>query len=85
MEDEGVYILDEPENSLSPEMQYNLSQLILYMARYNNSQISWRRILRFYWVSREQEFIILMNDPSKCANLRSWNRCDFTMIFCVNG
>lgn len=39
MEDEGVYILDEPENSLSPEMQYNLSQLILYMARYNNSQI----------------------------------------------
>ena len=39
MEDEGVYILDEPENSLSSEMQYNLSQLILYMARYNNSQI----------------------------------------------
>lgn len=39
MEDEDVYILDEPENSLSPEMQYNLSQLILYMARYNNSQI----------------------------------------------
>ena len=31
MEDEGVYILDEPENSLSPEMQYNVSQLILYM------------------------------------------------------
>ena len=39
MEDEGVYILDEPENSLSPEMQYNLSQLILYMASHNNSQI----------------------------------------------
>lgn len=39
MEQEGVYILDEPENSLSPEMQYKLSQLILYMARYNNSQI----------------------------------------------
>lgn len=39
MEDEGVYILDEPENSLSPEMQYKLSQLILYMAHYNNSQI----------------------------------------------
>lgn len=31
MEDEGVYILDEPENSLSPEMQYNVSQLILYI------------------------------------------------------
>lgn len=39
MEQEGVYILDEPENSLSPEMQYKLSQLILYMARYNNCQI----------------------------------------------
>ncbi|MBO8431886.1 MAG: AAA family ATPase [Bacteroidetes bacterium] len=39
MENEGVYILDEPENSLSPEMQYNLAQLIAYMARYNNCQI----------------------------------------------
>lgn len=39
MENEGIYILDEPENSLSPEIQYQLSQLILYMARYNNSQI----------------------------------------------
>lgn len=39
MEQEGVYILDEPENSLSPEMQHKLSQLIVYMAGYNNCQI----------------------------------------------
>jgi predicted ATPase len=36
---EGLYLLDEPENSLSPEMQMKLSDLLVYMARYNNSQI----------------------------------------------
>jgi len=39
MQKEGLYLLDEPENSLSPEMQIKLSDLLLYMARYNNSQI----------------------------------------------
>lgn len=39
MQKEGLYLLDEPENSLSPEMQMKLSDLLLYMARYNNSQI----------------------------------------------
>lgn len=36
---EGLYLLDEPENSLSPEMQLKLSDLLVYMARFNNSQI----------------------------------------------
>lgn len=74
MEDEGVYILDEPENSLSPEMQYNLSQFILYMARYNNSQIIMATHSPFLLGIEGQKFIISMNDQSKCANLRSWNR-----------
>ena len=39
MEKEGLYILDEPENSLSPEMQLKLSDLLLFMASRNNSQI----------------------------------------------
>lgn len=39
MQKEGLYLLDEPENSLSPEMQMKLSDLLLYMARYNNCQI----------------------------------------------
>jgi len=39
MRHEGLYMLDEPENSLSPEMQLKLSDLLVYMARYNNSQI----------------------------------------------
>jgi len=39
MQREGLYLLDEPENSLSPEMQIKLSDLLVYMARYNNSQI----------------------------------------------
>ena len=39
MQKEGLYLLDEPENSLSPEMQIKLSDLLLYMARFCNSQI----------------------------------------------
>lgn len=39
MQKEGLYLLDEPENSLSPDMQLKLAELLLYMARYNNSQI----------------------------------------------
>ena len=39
LQKEGLYLLDEPENSLSPEMQMKLSDLLAYMARYNNSQI----------------------------------------------
>ena len=39
MQKEGLYLLDEPENSLSTEMQMKLSDLLVYMARYNNSQI----------------------------------------------
>lgn len=39
MQKEGLYLLDEPENSLSPEMQLKLSDLLAYMARFNNSQI----------------------------------------------
>ena len=39
LQKEGLYLLDEPENSLSPEMQMKLSDLLVYMARYNNSQI----------------------------------------------
>ena len=39
LKDEGLYILDEPENSFSPEMQLKLSDLIEYMAKYNNCQI----------------------------------------------
>lgn len=39
LQKEGLYLLDEPENSLSPEMQMKLSDLLSYMARYNNCQI----------------------------------------------
>ena len=35
----GLYLLDEPENSLSPDNQMKLSDYLVYMARCNNSQI----------------------------------------------
>lgn len=34
----GLYLLDEPENSLSPEMQLQLTQFISSMARFYNCQ-----------------------------------------------
>ena len=37
--EEGLYILDEPENSLSAELQMKLAELIQYMVRYNNCQV----------------------------------------------
>lgn len=37
--EEGLYILDEPENSLSADLQMKLSELIQYMVRYNNCQV----------------------------------------------
>lgn len=39
LQKEGLYLLDEPENSLSPEMQLKLADLLLYMVRYNNCQV----------------------------------------------
>ncbi|MCQ2216609.1 MAG: AAA family ATPase [Bacteroidales bacterium] len=38
IEEEGLYLLDEPEACLSPEMQMSLHKLILNKAKYNNSQ-----------------------------------------------
>jgi predicted ATPase len=34
----GLYLLDEPENSLSPEMQLQLTQYLLSMARFYQCQ-----------------------------------------------
>lgn len=39
LSEEGLYILDEPENSLSADMQLKLAELIQYMVRYNNCQV----------------------------------------------
>lgn len=39
LSEEGLYILDEPENSLSPELQVKLVNLIRYMVCYNNCQV----------------------------------------------
>ena len=38
LQDEGLYLLDEPENSLSASMQADFADLLVYMAK-NNSQI----------------------------------------------
>lgn len=38
LQDEGLYLLDEPENSLSAAMQADFADLLVYMAK-NNSQI----------------------------------------------
>ena len=37
--EEGLYILDEPENSLSADLQIKLAELIRYMVRCNNCQV----------------------------------------------
>lgn len=39
MQESGLYFFDEPENSLSPQMQLKLAELLLFMARFNQCQI----------------------------------------------
>jgi len=38
LEEEGLYMLDEPENSLSPELQMKLVEMLQFMVENNNSQ-----------------------------------------------
>ena len=38
LENDGLYLLDEPENSLSPEFQVQLMRLIVECSRYCNCQ-----------------------------------------------
>lgn len=49
MEDEGVYTLEEPENSLSPEMHTNCLNLSSIWLVIIIRRLSWRRTHPFYW------------------------------------
>ncbi|MDE5628491.1 MAG: AAA family ATPase [Muribaculaceae bacterium] len=51
--EEGLYILDEPENSLSADLQMKLAELIQYMVRYNNCQVI---------ISTHSPFLLSMED-----------------------
>lgn len=57
--EEGLYILDEPENSLSAELQIKLAELIQYMVRYNNCQVI---------ISTHSPFLLAMHE-AKIYNL----------------
>ena len=58
--EEGLYILDEPENSLSAELQMKLADLIQYMVQYNNCQVI---------VSTHSPFLLSMRDANTVLSL----------------
>lgn len=63
MQNEGLYLLDEPENSLAPEMQFKLSMLITYMVRHNNCQIIMATHSPFLLATPEAKIYDLDNVP----------------------
>lgn len=68
IEDNGLYILDEPENSLSPERQLELVKFIEDAARFSVANLLFQHILHFYYRCGRQRFIILTEFLCK------WNR-----------
>lgn len=59
LEDPGLYLLDEPENSMSCEYQMKLASIIQYLAKYGNCQ---------FLISSHSPFILSMNS-AKIYNL----------------
>ena len=75
LQKEGLYLLDEPENSLSPEMQMKLSDLLVYMARYNNCQIIMATHSPFLLSTPYTKIYNLDGAPVCVRNLRNWKPC----------
>ena len=71
--EEGLYILDEPENSLSADLQMKLAELIKYMVRYNNCQVI---------ISTHSPFLLSMENAkiydldTTPVNVRKFNELD---------
>lgn len=59
LEEPGLYLLDEPENSMSCEFQMKLAEIIQYLARYGKCQ---------FIISSHSPFILSMKD-AKIYNL----------------
>ena len=64
----GLYLLDEPENSLSSEMQLELVQYIQAMARFMIASSSCQRTVHLYYPFLLLEYIIWMKSRSRHVN-----------------
>ena len=56
--DGGLYILDEPENSLSPQRQIELKEFIEDSARFLNASLLYQPIRRFCWRRGTRKYMI---------------------------
>lgn len=70
MESEGLYLLDEPENSLSVENQMKLADYIHSSARFSIASLSLQRIRRFFIYTTCK--IYNLDDDSKVVD--SWTK-----------
>ncbi|MFR3970803.1 MAG: hypothetical protein ACLTYY_03900 [Faecalibacterium prausnitzii] len=50
--EDALYLLDEPENSLSPERQLELARFCMIRRGFTAANLSWRHTRRFYWPCR---------------------------------
>ena len=70
--EDALYLLDEPENSLSPERQLELARFLHDSARFYNCQFIMRHTRRFYWPCRGRGFTIWTASLSQQSVGRNW-------------
>lgn len=71
----ALYLLDEPENSLSPERQLELARFCMIRRGFTTANLSWRHTRRFYWPCRERGFTIWTASLSQQSVGRNWKTC----------
>lgn len=71
----ALYLLDEPENSLSPERQLELARFCMIRRGFTTANLSWRHTRRFYWPCRGRGFTIWTASLSQQSVGRNWKTC----------
>lgn len=69
----GLYLLDEPENSLSPKLQLELAEYIWSMARYERSQFIISTHSPFFLAMEMAKIYNLDENP---VNVRNWTELE---------
>ena len=73
--EDALYLLDEPENSLSPERQLELARFLHDSARFYNCQFVIATHSPFCWRCRGRGFTIWTASLSQQSVGRNWKTC----------
>lgn len=71
----ALYLLDEPENSFSPERQLELARFCMIRRGFTTANLSWRHTRRFCWPCRGRGCTIWTASLSQQSVGRNWKTC----------